>query len=311
MRYNLLLAIFLISFSAARGQDAGVQIHGSAVHIDARLIGKDSVVIPFNEHYVVVQPSCTQIIRYGHMKVFKSKTFYGKFRDVNASDTTKTIAEGFYTKDGLKNGPFISYFLNGKLQAKGTYINNKYDGDWVFYYSNGNLQAKGHFDNGQYTGKWEQYYENGQPELFFEVNNGVSKILNAWSSDGVKTVVDGNSEYQASPVDPHWLGRFRNGRPDSVWDYHQELAGMKAFATETFVDGKFFDGRAGSGSFVNDYSDASHIVLVPNLPYLEIHHSDYLDISNSCGGRDTDADIYMFGKVIKVATFTISGTHSN
>src|ERR1700712_3720151 len=117
--------------------------------------GVDSVNLPLNEEYNLIEDSCVQIIRHVHYN-FRERKFFGKFKDVSKLDTNLVVSEGTYTTDGLKDGDFITHYLNGNLQAKGSYKDNKF------------------------VGKWEIYYENGKPEVTFEVIDGDIHLVDAW-----------------------------------------------------------------------------------------------------------------------------------
>jgi antitoxin component YwqK of YwqJK toxin-antitoxin module len=43
-----------------------------------------------------------------------------------------------YTHDGKKEGYWESYYSNGQLDSKGSYINGESDGNWEKYFDNGN-----------------------------------------------------------------------------------------------------------------------------------------------------------------------------
>ena len=95
-------------------------------------VGKDSAKFAFNDEYNLIEDSCAQIIRYAKYD-FKQRIFTGKFTDVNSSDKEKVVASGQYNEKGEKDGEFVSYYLNGNLQAKGNFKNNKFWGRWDLY----------------------------------------------------------------------------------------------------------------------------------------------------------------------------------
>lgn len=276
------------------------------ITINAKLIGKDSVIIPYDNNYVIVQDACTSIIRHGHYN-FKDHVFFGKFRDIKANDTLSMIAEGAFSKKGLKEGPFIIHYPDGRLQAQGNFTEDKFDGPWVFYYPNGNLRLKGSFKNGKYTGYCEAYYEDGRPKLFFDAGDKACKISGAWSTDGTKTVDKGNGNY-VSPDYPYWTGKISSGTPDSTWTCSFSLNGGTT-VVEYFKKGQFYRGHTESGSFSRNYDDKSAISLLPPLPGLKFDHSQYLDISTSCNGTElAEALIKIFDKTIPRRTIRFNGS---
>src|SRR5687768_1126056 len=79
-------------------------------------IGKDSINLALNHQFNMIEDSCSQVIRYGHMNMFTRK-FFGKIKDVSKLDPKIVLTEGNYTADGLKDGYFITHYLNGNLEA--------------------------------------------------------------------------------------------------------------------------------------------------------------------------------------------------
>ena len=64
-----------------------------------------------------------------------------------------------------RDGPFKSYFENGKLRVEGTYKDGKLEEERI-YYENGQLRIEQTFTNGNFgtllDGPYKSYYENGQ-----------------------------------------------------------------------------------------------------------------------------------------------------
>jgi len=202
--------------------------------IQFRTIGRDSVNLNLNEDYDMIEDSCSLIIRQGHFNL-KDRKFVGKFKDISKLDPSVVVSEGSYTVDGLKDGSFTSNYLNGKLRSKGSYKNDKYEG------------------------KWEIYYQDGKPELVFEARNDTITIINAWETDGKKTVDNGKGTYQVIVGAISWKGKLENGRPDGTWHaFKTDDATQNSMASESFKKGIFQKGN----SPINSYTDASRINLI-------------------------------------------------
>lgn len=93
-------------------------------------------------------------------------------------DTTSSRILKYDVKDGLKNGEFAIYFLDGKTAMYGKIKDNKNEGKWSYYYPNGKLESQGCFRNDVVIDKWIWYYSNGQKK---EEGNFVSgKREGAW-----------------------------------------------------------------------------------------------------------------------------------
>jgi hypothetical protein len=282
------------------------------ITINARLVGKDSVILPFNQAYYLTEDTCTEIMRYAHYS-FENHTYFGKFKDVKKTDPSQIVAEGTYSVSGLMQGPFISNYLNGQLEAQGVFDNGKYNGDWVFHYPNGNLQAIGKFNHNNYVGKWETYYEDGKPELFFEVTDGNCLIENAWDKNNVQIVINGKGNYKTDPWRKNiWYGKIVNGKPDSAWTFESPIAGVATKITESFKDNEFIMGNISYNGIKSTYNDASHIVLSPNIPFLPITQAENMMFAqNSCyGGQYNNVYIKMFGKKVYVKVQILKGAKS-
>ncbi|HEX7903182.1 MAG TPA: hypothetical protein VF487_04815 [Chitinophagaceae bacterium] len=205
-------------------------------------IGKDSVKLHLNEEYYLIEDSCAQIVRYARYD-FKQRIFTGKFKDANYSNPDLVVSEGNYNDKGLKNGMFISHYLNG------------------------NLQATGSFKDNQFAGKWDLFYDDGKPKLSFEANGNDIKIIDAWNDEGKKTVDNGNGVYKADLGSIYWTGKLVNGRPDGKWKAVKTNDRTNTeLVNEHFKDGVFQKGKGPDG----DYKDVSRIILVieNQLPFV-------------------------------------------
>lgn len=200
-------------------------------------IGKDSINLAYNDKYYLVDDSCATIIRYAHYN-FGTHKFFGKFKDVS-KNPSHLLAEGNYAANGLKDGDFVNYYPNGRIQSKGAYKNNAYTGQWVIN------------------------YRNGQPEMAFEMTDaGELKVMNLWDSKGSKVIDNGNGDYHVNMGSIVWQGKLKDGLPDGSWAATSRSDAHNVLITETFKNGKFQKGKSPAGS----YTDASRIVLVdPNM----------------------------------------------
>ena len=60
---------------------------------------------------------------------------------------TTGITQGSF-KDGEKDGPWVDYYVNGRIKKKGTDEDSEKDSPWVRYHKNGQLERKGTFKDG-------------------------------------------------------------------------------------------------------------------------------------------------------------------
>ena len=101
---------------------------------------------------------------------FKNGVMEGPW--VSYHENGQLLSEGAF-KNGETGGPWVLYYDNGRLSMKGTFKNGKYEGSWVFYYDNGQLEMKGDFTNGEREGLWIDYYDDGQLNRKGNYKNGV------------------------------------------------------------------------------------------------------------------------------------------
>ncbi len=64
-------------------------------------------------------------------------------------------------KDGLKNGVWKKYFLNGEIKEKRKFRNGKKEGDYVGYYAGGNKNFIFKFQKGEYNGTNKVWTKEG------------------------------------------------------------------------------------------------------------------------------------------------------
>ena len=69
-------------------------------------------------------------------------------------------------KAGLKDGEFIEYYPEGKINMKGELHWGLKKWILEYYYINGKFDMKGRFMEDKQNGDWEYFYPNGQ--LYYE-----------------------------------------------------------------------------------------------------------------------------------------------
>ncbi|WP_448700360.1 toxin-antitoxin system YwqK family antitoxin [Mucilaginibacter sp. AW1-3] len=239
---TLTASLFISFFASAQTAPAGLAKASGPMtirRVRINFVGKDSVNLALNEDFDMIEDSCSQIVRHGHLK---QRKFFGPFTDVSRIDPSLILTEGNYSADGLKDGPFISHYLNGKLQAKGNFKNNQYDGHW------------------------EIFYDDDKPKLTFDANNGDITITDAWDEKGSKTIVNGKGTYRVDIANIYWRGKLLNGKPDGTWKaYKTDDATNTDIISESYKNGVFQKGKGPLG----EYTDAPRMILIPTdkLPF--------------------------------------------
>lgn len=211
-------------------------------HVHFNFISKDSIKLSLNEDFDLIEDSCSQATRYAHFSM-KLHRFVGKIKDVSRLDSTIVMTEGAYNVDGEKEGPFVTRYINGQLQAKGSFVKNNFDG------------------------KWEMYYNDGKPKLFFEANGKDIIITDYWDATGHKLVDNGKGKYSVTSSGLCWEGRLQGGKPEGTWDLFRVDDITKAsLETEKYKGGLFQKGK----SPIGEYTDAPRMVVVSTdmLPFV-------------------------------------------
>jgi len=85
--------------------------------------------------------------------VVREGIHYKKFSDVPFTGKTTGKTQGTF-RNGKREGPWVSYHQNGKLQYKGTYKDGKRHGLWEE--SDGKGQYRGYYKNGKKEGIWKK-----------------------------------------------------------------------------------------------------------------------------------------------------------
>ena len=97
--------------------------------------------------------------------------YYKKVTEVPFTGKVTGLQQGRF-KNGVMEGPWVSYHENGQLLSEGAFKNGKTEGPWVYYWDNGQLGSKGDYKNGKREGPWVDYNRDGTVD---EENTGTYK----------------------------------------------------------------------------------------------------------------------------------------
>jgi len=64
-------------------------------------------------------------------------------------------------RNGVRQGPWISYFANGTIRSRGTYVDGEMDGPTEVYHPNGMPLYTGQYRLGLSVGEWRFYDQDG------------------------------------------------------------------------------------------------------------------------------------------------------
>ena len=111
----------------------------------------------------------------------KNETFTGWVKDTHPNQKLKSLG---YLKNGHKQGLWINWYQDGKLQSKKGWKNDFLQGKFKYWYPNGKLKVKGQTKGREVDGVWRQFYRNGNKH--HESINNVGKLVShkIWKING-------------------------------------------------------------------------------------------------------------------------------
>ncbi len=74
-----------------------------------------------------------------------------------------TVKEELQFKDGIQDGPHISYYKSAQIKRKGIYKGGFMNGTWTMFGENGKKLYEVHYQNDTLTGIYKSWYPNGIP----------------------------------------------------------------------------------------------------------------------------------------------------
>lgn len=106
--------------------------------------------------------------------------------------------------DGVRHGPALAYFADGKPRFTGGYADDRPDGHWIWWRENGRKQAEGDLRAGKLVGAYRLWHDNGQLYV-------------------ADTYVDGKPEGEATRYHANGQraahGVLHDGRKDGMWTF--------------------------------------------------------------------------------------------
>lgn len=84
-----------------------------------------------------------------------------RWEETTIRDSAAYFRTGEKLRSGKWNGPIKDYYISGKLQMSGNFIDDRQQGLANFYYENGRLSSTGYYQQDNKEGLWKNYYENG------------------------------------------------------------------------------------------------------------------------------------------------------
>ena len=160
------------------------------------------------------------------------------------------LLESWYNyKDGLRHGVFEEASVNGYYLMKGSFLENKPEGEWEYYYYTGDLEKITHYENGKLDGLYIYYFDNGEINVEGEFVEG--EKTGEWSWYTNSGVIDMEGTFQNGLQNGVWIYNFPSGELSYSANYK---AGKKDGKwTYNYRNGKKFK----VGHFENDLKNGS------------------------------------------------------
>jgi antitoxin component YwqK of YwqJK toxin-antitoxin module len=117
-----------------------------------------------------------------------------------------TGKEEGYLKNGMWDGPYVSYYNTGQIEHKGSYNRGKREGPWKSFRADGNIMSDGNYYNGLYEGTWKFYH-------LFGTNLQILKNFKNGKKDGGFQTFYGNGNLMQE-------GSYKNGKPTGLWIFY-------------------------------------------------------------------------------------------
>jgi len=165
------------------------------------------------------------------------------------------IGEGIIDEEGIKDGPWKEYFLNGALKSTGTYDKGKRIGEWKFYHPNGQLEQIGsHNNDGKEDGTWTWYYPTGDLLREESYYNGMIDGYSIEYDEFGMVISEG--EYIEDYKEGKWKYNYGDHREEGEY-----LNGMRHGLWESY----YSDGAINfEGKFIDDNPNGRHTWYWPN-----------------------------------------------
>ncbi|MCX7861999.1 MAG: toxin-antitoxin system YwqK family antitoxin [Bacteroidales bacterium] len=132
-------------------------------------------------------------------------------------DNGKMMAKGKYINQNVKDSTWEYYGIDGALMMKETFANGILHGLSLSYYRNGQVSRKVPYNNGKIHGIYKEYFENGITRIEIYYENGVRKGPIKVYYDDAKIYLDG---YYVNDL-PHgkWTVYFKDGSIEKELEY--------------------------------------------------------------------------------------------
>ena len=154
-----------------------------------------------------------------------------------------------------ENGPYVTYYENGKKKSEEHYKDGNLDGPVTEWYKNGQKEWEAQYKNDKPDGLWTAWHENGKKKLERHFRDGRLVSASAWKWNGdpcpITKVVDGSGKAASwhENGQKYWGGQYKNGERDGLftkwyengqkeWEHHYNNGKWDGLVTSWYTNGQ-------------------------------------------------------------------------
>lgn len=158
--------------------------------------------------------------------------------------TNGRLKEWYTYRNGLKDGPFEEASVHGYFLLKGSFKQNKPDGEWKYFYYTGHLEKISHYKEGVLDGPYFYYYDNEQVNVEGHYTKGKKTGVWTWYTKYGK--LDMQGVFQDDLQHGDWVYNYPTGELSYTAQYKEGMRHGKW--SYVYKDGKPYK----LGEFSND-----------------------------------------------------------
>lgn len=134
--------------------------------------------------------------------------------------THRTLAKTVSFVDGLEEGEFTEYYLDGEIKYKGFYVKGKKKGEVKEFYESGKIKEIENFD----TGKITYFFENGKVEEtgFVKYGEYINERTGEWKENYENGKLKSIGNYSSSNRVGKWQQYHDNGQLSATGIYKDD-----------------------------------------------------------------------------------------
>jgi hypothetical protein len=225
--------------------------------------------IYYNSEWQICEKARADYYRICTVKSDSGWIFTGSVKDYQMNGTPHM--EGHYDSNGFRDGDFIFYYPDGKKEAQGRFIKDRFHGNWQFYYPDGKNKAR--------------IYYSGDALLFV--------FIEYIDEKGNYLVKDGTGKFNIPVIeiygDRKYLlkGEFINGDREGDWEYRVNDNNLTVDIRhkEVYKNGEFKKGQSiGEGKVYREFNKPNFAASF--MSFKKFKNTEEFAVSSASGSFD-------------------------